>query len=215
LDDKEKVRTDLLSFTKNYWSTKLKRVFVAMEHSDDGYKHGHICMEYATRQTAIGVVHFANQLKTHMMSTWRKDPEETRSYNTCAHYCPKSEPRAGLSVFHTVLVKYVTDPSKSKEVDKNATDGSYPVGLAESTYSKFNDSYTTFLKGNPNDKWRYLAYQLPGLEKQGILCHWQKELDKIRKQDTYDCGNGWIWKKEISDLTQKSIDKMSAHDFKK
>jgi hypothetical protein len=114
--DQQKQQVD--DFIKEYFQGSVKQYLTAFEKSKDGYKHIHIALEFVDR---IKPYSFGIFLRKKMLEHFARDPEETRQFNTKIHIVPKCEKdKNGYSNYQHILCKYLTDPTKNKEVDDAA-----------------------------------------------------------------------------------------------
>jgi len=130
--DKEWYKQDTLTFIKKtQWGPRIRRSHVVAEIGaerencyDSNYKHLHVAIEFDSNDIRPFQLKF--DLQKYMVENWSqyRDPEEQRKFNADIHRVPNDEPdMKGRTNYDHILLKYVTAPTKDKEVDQSLMTG--------------------------------------------------------------------------------------------
>lgn len=206
--ERDEARASALRFAQNHFNEKLKRSAAVAEISEDGYKHVHLALEFATRTEKVYAFKFL--LLEHMRKTWKTDPEDKRLFNVNAHLIPKTEPdMQGRSNFDHIAIKYMTKPTKDKAVDKdiisNVNKGAMSSDFCasyEPTIIKFESGKTIEIppeKGDLNKTWKDHHMTL-GDRMATDYKFYKSQSEYTRRNFDKNFKGNIVWKSEIENL---------------
>jgi len=145
--DRNLARKNVLHFAQTYFKGMLKRSATVAEISDNGYKHVHLAMEFVTKTQKVYKFKFALleyiQSDDFPLGIW--DPNETHKFNSDAYLIPRTEPdKQGRTNFDHIAIKYMSKPTKDKEVDEDMLQESNPNALPDWFAKMFDEQVITF-----------------------------------------------------------------------
>ena len=134
---------------------------------DAGYYHLHAAIQHKR----IRPFSLKFQLLKHMQDTWHLADGETRHFNVDLHFVPVTEKgKEGYSNYEHVLVKYLRNPSKNKEVDDTVVSSDeLPFGIKGSWTHQCLMSEKAFIKLDERKKRLFLN---EAIIKRKMKCWW-------------------------------------------